>query len=87
MINNCGGCEGKGAHRRWCPEVVGRSASLMGRYAQQANNLGDSVGPNEMGAANLLWQASELLRRHALELAAEWRGHNDAPRRDGGTNS
>lgn len=83
MQRVCGGCEGKGAHWRWCPEVVGRSASLMGQQAQQANSLGDSVGPNNMGASNLLWQAAEMLRRDALARAAEWRGRNGAPRRDG----
>lgn len=83
MQRVCGGCEGKGAHWRWCPKVVGPSASMMGRYAQQADSLGDSVGANDMGASNLLWQASGMLRTRALALAAEWRGQNGAPRRDG----
>lgn len=44
----------------------------MGRRAQQAESLGDSLGPNEMGAANHLWAAAALLREGAKSRAAEW---------------
>ena len=27
MPSACGGCDGLGAHRRWCPKVVGAYAS------------------------------------------------------------
>lgn len=74
----CGGCEGKGSHWRWCPVAVGISASRMGILSQQANGLGDSVGPNEMGAANHLWAAASLLEQKALRLAQQ---HMDQDRR------
>lgn len=64
---DCGGCQGHGAHKRWCPAVVGPTAAMLGRYAEQAESLGDRVGPNEMGASNHLWQAASLLRKAATE--------------------
>lgn len=72
MPEDCGGCAGLGSHRRWCPVVVGRNASYIGRLAEQAGALGDSIGPNECGAANHAWAASALLRAKAQELAAEF---------------
>ena len=62
----CGGCEGKGSHWRWCPEAVGRAAHLLGTYAEQAESLGDSVGSNNTGAANHLYYASAMLKKQAL---------------------
>lgn len=61
-----------GAHRRWCEAAVGRHASIMGKQAERAESLGDSVGPNEMGAANHLWAAASLLREGAKARAHEW---------------
>ena len=58
MRRDCGGCEGKGSHWRWCPVAVGRGASLMGQYATQAESLGDSVGANNIAAANALYAAA-----------------------------
>lgn len=63
----CGGCAGLGSHRRWCEAAVGRAASILGRQAEQAEALGDQVGPNEMAAANHLWAAASLLRKAAAE--------------------
>ena len=82
VINNCGGCAGKGAHRRYCPEVVGRHASIMGGWAERAESLGDSVGSNEMGASNHLWAAASLLRKAATERALEFQ-REAGVRRDG----
>jgi hypothetical protein len=82
MANDCGGCAGKGAHRRYCPWVVGANASIMGGWADRAESLGDSVGPNEMGAANHLWAAASLLRKGAAERALEFQRETGA-RRDG----
>lgn len=73
MSQDCGGCEGKGAHRRWCPASVGHSASVFGQAAEEAEALGDRVGSNEMGAANLLYSASGRLRTLALARRDEWR--------------
>lgn len=69
----CGGCEGKGSHWRWCPVAVGRGASLMGRYAAQAESLGDSVGANNIAAANHLYAAAGLLYKDAGERKEEFR--------------
>lgn len=73
---DCGGCQGLGSHRRWCEAVVGRHASIMGAQAERAESLGDSVGPNEMGAANCLWRAASLLREGARMRAEEWKARN-----------
>ena len=70
----CGGCEGKGAHWRWCPVVVGRNASITGQQSARANNLADEVGANEPGAANHLYAAAALVRRKANEQAEAFRG-------------
>jgi hypothetical protein len=45
--------------------MVGPAAAQLGRYSEEAESLGDRVGPNEMGAANHLWQAAALLREEA----------------------
>lgn len=68
-VGECGGCLGLGAHRRWCPEVIGRQASFLGRLAEDAEDLGDQIGPNVMGAANHCYEASGLLRKAAQEAA------------------
>lgn len=49
----------------------------MGKQAQQASALGDSVGPNEMGAANHLWIASALLAERARQHAETWKAANE----------
>lgn len=82
MRRRCGGCEGQGAHWRWCPWVVGANASIMGQQADRAESLGDSVGPNEMGASNHLWAAAALLRKAAAERALEYQEQHGT-RRDG----
>jgi hypothetical protein len=66
-VRRCGGCEGGGAHWRWCPAVVGRTASLLGQQADAAEDLGDRVGANVPGAANHLYVAASLLREAARE--------------------
>lgn len=74
MSAQCGGCQGIGAHRRWCRAVVGPAAALLGPLAEQAEALGDRVGPNDMGAANHLYAASALLRARAVE---RWAAHEE----------
>jgi hypothetical protein len=63
----CGGCEGAGAHRRWCVAVVGYMASHLGRQSEQAEALADEVGSACPGAANHLYVAGSLLRTEANE--------------------
>ena len=64
-MSNCGGCEGLGSHTRWCPEVVGIAASMLGREAEAADNLADIVGGNCPAASNALYRAASLLRIEA----------------------
>jgi len=73
MTRVCGGCEGKGAHWRWCPESVGPTASRLGQWADAAEALGDSVGPNSYEGANGLWRAAAILREEAGEATRRWR--------------
>lgn len=72
MTRRCGGCEGKGAHWRWCPRIVGQAASWIGQYAQQAEDLADSVGANEPDAANMLYGAAGRLRALAEQRSLEF---------------
>lgn len=62
-----------GAHWRWCPEVVGFSASQFGQLSEAAESLGDRVGANEPGAANHLYRAAGMLRERADVRAREHR--------------
>ena len=70
-IKDCGGCAGLGAHRRWCPYVVGEQAAYFGQLAEKAEDLGDAIGPNDMGAANLAWQCAGQLRARAIAARDE----------------
>jgi hypothetical protein len=54
-----------GAHRRWCPAVVGERASRLGRLSEQAEAIGDQVGSNDPIAANHLYTAAVLLAETA----------------------
>lgn len=75
-LDDCGGCAGLGSHRRWCPEAVGRGAALLGRYAEQAESLADSVGSNNTTAANLLYAAAGYLLDDARARKAEFLARN-----------
>ena len=83
----CGGCEGRGAHWRWCPNWVGRSASRLGTQGDAAEALGDSVGPNHMGASNALWAAAAMLHEEANARAREWRAGQPPGQNSGGEES
>lgn len=72
----CGGCEGRGSHWRWCPEVVGFSAHITGLQSEKAGSLADSVGSNCAGAANHLYVAASLLKTRACELAEIYSGRS-----------
>lgn len=45
--------------------IVGQTASMFGRLAQEAEDLGDRIGPNDMGAANACYSAAGSLNRKA----------------------
>lgn len=65
MIPGCGGCDNLGAHTRWCPQFVGRVASIRAHQAARAENLADEVGANCPQAANALYHAAGLLLEQA----------------------
>jgi hypothetical protein len=46
----------------------------MGQYADRADSLADTVGANEPGAANHLYQAAAILREGARRRAEEYAG-------------
>jgi len=82
MINyrrDCGGCEGKGAHWRWCQNVVGERSWFLGCLGDEASHLADSVGSNNTSAANYLYASASLLHdqahvydvRHYLATASD----------------
>lgn len=79
MSRDCGGCEGKGSHKRWCEVAVGPHAAYLGRLSEQAESLGDSIGPNEMGAANHAWAAAGLLRAAAQQRAEDYQAAQVSP--------
>lgn len=64
-MSACGGCQNIGAHKRWCINKVGLTASVYGPMAEQLEAMGDRVGPNNMGLANELWHLSGEMRAWA----------------------
>lgn len=69
-LATCGGCQGIGSHRRWCPAKVGAMASVYGTMSQRLESMGDTVGSNDMGLANELYLLSgKLLDKARLERA------------------
>lgn len=75
-MNDCGGCQGNGAHKRWCEHAVGHSAAMYGRLSEEAEALGDRIGSNDPRSANLLYAASGRLRTIALTRKTEWQERN-----------
>lgn len=67
----CGGCAGLGSHRRWCPEIVGPYAALVGAWADEVEGIADACGIPS--AANNLWRAASILREAAHEHADAYR--------------
>jgi hypothetical protein len=65
----CGGCENLGSHRRHCHSNPDYTRER--EWADQAEHLGDNVGPNNMAASNLLWRAAGLLNKAAQERLAQ----------------
>lgn len=63
----CGGCTSGGAHRRWCPAVVGEVSARRARMAEQVDALAYSCGVPE--AVSYLWEAAYVLRVEADLLA------------------
>lgn len=70
MSSDCGGCEGIGAHKRWCEAEHGWAAHRLGRQAAKAEALADEVGSNHYDAANALYRAAGLLTEKAKAKSA-----------------
>lgn len=71
----CGGCRRQGAHNRWCETQVGRPAQMFGRWSEQCEQLANSIGSNDMGAANRLDAAAGDLLRQAEEARDRFQAH------------
>lgn len=69
MSRTCGGCEGRGRHWRWCPEVVGAQAHRWGVMADTIEDFADQIGSNDTAAANHLYAAAGLIRSEARTAA------------------
>lgn len=65
---SCGGCEGQGAHSPRCHTQPGW---LYRRLADQAEKLGDAIGPNDYDAANTAWALAARLRKQIPTDGAE----------------
>lgn len=61
--NHCGGCAGIGSHRRHCRKNPNYDYRL--ELADRAEDLADTIGPNNYGAANHCYTAGGLLREQA----------------------
>lgn len=71
----CGGCRGIGSHRRHCPRNPNYHPWL--KLADDAENLGDSIGSNFPGLANRAYHISGALReevKQRREASEYWKG-------------
>jgi len=75
----CGGCHGQGSHWRWCPEVKGTLAAMLGENSERAEYIGDTVGANYPEAANAAYRLSGILRQRAEAEAKEFQRRNVRP--------
>lgn len=60
---DCGGCQGLGAHSRRCPTQPGWHWCKL---ADEAEHLGDMIGSNDPGLANMAYTIEAGMR-------ARWR--------------
>lgn len=56
----CGGCQDIGSHRRHCRKNPNYNRYL--ELADRAENLGDEIGANDPGLANIAYRLSGLLK-------------------------
>lgn len=70
-VSFCGGCNGMGGHKRWCSRNVGMRASYWGKLSEKATALGDEIGSNNPGLANVMYQAGGEMRERAFRLIVE----------------
>jgi len=64
---DCGGCQGLGAHKRWCVTVVGKAASMLGPWGDQMEEWGDRIGgiPHSQDTANMLYWFATVMEVRA----------------------
>lgn len=58
---NCGGCRGLGAHS---PRCMTQPGWMWRRLYDQAEALGDAIGSNDPGAANMAYAIAARLKQH-----------------------
>lgn len=61
----CGGCNGLGAHKRWCITTVGPVASKLGPCSESMEEWGDRVGGVDGDTANMLYSIANVLEGRA----------------------
>ena len=71
MANTCGGCQGLGSHRRFCPRHP--EYHPWRQLAQMAEDIGDRIGSNDPGIANRAYALAGLIKE-AIP-AHPWRSH------------
>ena len=59
-MSECGGCKGVGAHKRHCRRNPNYEYRL--ELADRLDSLGDAIGSNDPGSANLVYLAESRLR-------------------------
>jgi hypothetical protein len=59
-MNDCGGCNGQGSHRRYCPRHPDYHPWKV--LAAMAEDIGDRIGGNDPGLANRAYQLSGLIK-------------------------
>jgi hypothetical protein len=59
-MNSCGGCQGQGSHQRHCPRHP--DYHPWRRLAEQAENIGDTIGGNDPGLANQAYALSARIK-------------------------
>lgn len=77
----CGGCRGRGAHRRLCPRHPGYHPWL--RLIAAADSIGDSVGVPEL--ANRAWSLAGAIRVAMLDHPYRAERAAQTPRDGGGS--
>lgn len=63
---NCGGCKGLGAHSPRCPTQPGWQYKVM---ADQAESLGDRIGANDPGLANMAYHIAGAMKKKWREAS------------------
>jgi hypothetical protein len=60
-VSECGGCQGLGAHRRYCPQHPDYHPWRV--LADRAEDIGDRIGGSDPGLANQAYFLAGAIRR------------------------